>query len=100
MAERFPEELDMWTAGQDIRRGGETLTEAGTRVARVIADALLGEGLLIVVGHGMSLRAALEMLAEQRLVNLGGPAPHLGNGCHVVAEITEHATTVVSRPSV
>jgi probable phosphoglycerate mutase len=79
--ETFSVEYRRWRAGADIRRGGgETLAEAGARVAdaleRLVAAA---PGPVVVVGHGRSLQAGLDRLAAQRVIHLPGPAPHLGN---------------------
>jgi broad specificity phosphatase PhoE len=78
---RFPNELRRWSDGEDLRRGGgETRAESGVRVARCVARLLAaGPDPLIVVGHGVSLQAGLSALAEQHLVRLEGPAPHLEN---------------------
>lgn len=81
-AARFPDEYRRWEAGADVRRGGgETLAEAGRRVAdrleAALADATTDA--LIVVGHGMSLQAALGELRARMCVTFPGDAPHLGN---------------------
>jgi glucosyl-3-phosphoglycerate phosphatase len=83
---RFPSEWADWTAGRDLRRGGgETEGEAGVRVAAAI-DEILSEAAgsggeaLIVVGHGLSLRAGLDQLRAGGVIDFAGRAPHLGNG--------------------
>lgn len=82
-AERtFPAEYREWVTGADVRRGGgETLAEAGRRVAdRVEASAAATAVPLVVVGHGMSLQAALGDLRARGCVSFAGDPPHLGNG--------------------
>jgi broad specificity phosphatase PhoE len=82
----FPDEYRRWSDGMDVRRGGgETLSQAGERVAGCVRD-LLGAttGHLVVVGHGMSLQAALRVLAGWGTVRLTHGAPHLGNAEHLV----------------
>jgi broad specificity phosphatase PhoE len=112
-ATRFPEEWRAWSAGLDVRRGqGETQEEAGRRVAAVIDRELrtltpanhLG-GVLVVVGHGLALRAAMAHLAACGRIRSTGEglavgdglargdgqfggaphvaAPHLENGCWI-----------------
>ena len=80
---RFPEEYRRWAGGADIRRGGgETLAEAGRRVADRVQDALAGPpgGVpLVVVGHGMALQAAMGELRDRACVVFAGEPPHLGN---------------------
>ena len=85
-ADRHPDTYRRWATGADVRRGGgETLAEAGARVARRI-EAELGrtaaDGIadVVVVGHGMSLQAAMAVLRERGLVGFDGGAPHLDNG--------------------
>lgn len=82
--ERFPHEYRDWAAGRDVRRGGgETLSEAGQRVADCIETlSAAAPGALVVIGHGMSLQAALRHLAGQGRVNIPEGAPHLGNAEH------------------
>lgn len=80
---RFPDEYRLWAAGADIRRGaGETLDEAGRRVAERIDASwdAAGSAPLIVVGHGMALQAALGYLRCRARVAFLGDPPHLGNG--------------------
>ena len=90
--ERHPVEYDAWAAGRDLRRGGgETRAEAGGRVAAAIRSYLEATpGDLVVVGHGMSLRSALDLLARAGAVDLVGPAPHLGNAEHLVLQDWRH----------
>ena len=78
---RYPEEYRLWVAGADVRRGGgETLAEAGRRVAARIEAALAGPArTVVVVGHGMSLQAATAVLRDGELVHFEGDPPHLGN---------------------
>jgi broad specificity phosphatase PhoE len=83
---RFPAEWAEWTAGRDLRHGGgETEREAGVRVAAAMAEILAdqtgsGRGALVVVGHGLSLRAGLDRLRAAHVIAFAGPVPHLGNG--------------------
>ncbi len=79
--ERFPDEYRSWAADRDIRRGGgETLAEAGARVAGCIETLrAAAPGPLVVVGHGMSLQSGLDRLAARGRVRLPHRAPHLGN---------------------
>lgn len=81
-ARQFPDQYRQWAAGVDVRRGGgETLAEAGRRVAACVEEAMAAAGdPLVVVGHGMSLQAALGVLREAGCVTFTGEAPHLGNG--------------------
>lgn len=113
--EKYPEEYRRWALGEDVARGGgETLADAGARVAAAIAARLpdsrevdgrephpeprpspsrprphlvgVGYG-LVVVGHGMSLQAGVRMLVEADRVRLpeGMPdVPHLGNASYLV----------------
>jgi probable phosphoglycerate mutase len=61
---------DFWPAlreGRDFRRspGGETATEAGQRVALAVldhAEAATGDDVLLLVGHGLSLRVGAMLL--------------------------------------
>ncbi len=81
--DRFPDEYRRWAAGSDIRRGGgETLDEAGRRVADRVAPELgaAGNRPLVVVGHGMALQAGLRHLRSRGCVTFTGDPPHLGNG--------------------
>ena len=80
--ERFPLEYRLWRAGADVRRGrGETLTEAGARVAHALERLVAAApGPLVVVGHGRSLQSGLDRLSARGIVSRAGPAPHLGNG--------------------
>jgi broad specificity phosphatase PhoE len=84
VAARFPAEWEAWQAGGDARRGGgETLAEAGRRVATALIDLALtapAGGRVVAVGHGLSLRAALGQMAADGLVVIDAPPPHLGNG--------------------
>jgi broad specificity phosphatase PhoE len=82
---RFPREWAEWTTGLAVRRGGgETEAEAGARVAAAIQETLGDQAgsdqPLVVVGHGLSLRAGLDRLRADGLIDFPGPAPHLGNG--------------------
>ncbi|MBV9660949.1 MAG: histidine phosphatase family protein [Acidimicrobiales bacterium] len=98
---RFPTEFHLWEAGAEIRRGGgETPAETGRRAADRIELALVTGSAqvsrsvlgsepavatesppsLIVVGHGVSLQAALEVLRSRGVIDFPGPAPHLQNG--------------------
>jgi broad specificity phosphatase PhoE len=81
VAARHPEEHRLWSAGRHVRRGGgETLAEAGARVARSIrAAGARAPGSLVIVGHGRSLQSGLAELARCHLVELPGGAVHLGN---------------------
>ncbi len=82
-AARFPDEYRRWSAGEDVRRGGgETLAEAGRRVADRVEEAMAAGagGTVIVVGHGMALQAAAGELRSRNAVTFPGEPPHLGNG--------------------
>jgi probable phosphoglycerate mutase len=77
--DRFPDEYARWTADpQDRcfrRGGGETLAEAGTRVAgalRAMATRWRHRE-IVVVTHGLALQAALRVLGHE-------DPPHLDNG--------------------
>ena len=79
---RFPDEYRRWSAGCDLRRGGgETLSEAGERIAALLGPELSTESCetLVVVGHGMALQAGLARLRDLGCVTFEGDAPHLGN---------------------
>ena len=88
---RYPDQYRLWVAGVDVRRGGgETLAEAGRRVADRIGAELNGPAdrvepgdpsarVVLVVGHGMSLQAATAVLRDRGLVHFDGDPPHLGN---------------------
>lgn len=81
-AGRYPDQYRLWTAGVDVRRGGgETLGEAGRRVADRIEVAVgrARSAPVVVVGHGMSLQAALGVLRDRAVVALDGEPPHLDN---------------------
>lgn len=85
---RFPDEYRRWSAGEDIPRGGgETLAEAGRRVAACI-ERRAPEGGLVVVGHGLSLQAAVGVLRSRGLTDWEGAPPHLGNGRHLTLPLT------------
>ncbi|HET6964730.1 MAG TPA: histidine phosphatase family protein [Acidimicrobiales bacterium] len=93
--ERFPDEYRGWAADRDVRRGGgETLAEAGLRVAGCIERlAALSPGPLVVVGHGMSLQSGLDQLAGRGRVRLPHGAPHLGNAERLVLTDWRHDQT-------
>lgn len=84
VANRFPAEWERWKAGGDIRRGGgETLAEAGRRVADALQDlaaSIPGTATAVAVGHGLSLRSALQHMGVEGTASFDGPPPHLGNG--------------------
>jgi probable phosphoglycerate mutase len=83
----FPEEFDRWKAGADVRRGGgETEAEAGRRAAFRLGRLLEADATTVVVGHGLSIRAALERLRRWGRLSFDGPAPHLGNCGFVVVD--------------
>ena len=92
VSQRFPTEYRSWSLGEDVRRGaGETLAEAGDRVAAALQAHLdSARGHLVVVGHGMSLQAALSVLAAKRVVKLERPAPHLGNAEYLALQDWRH----------
>lgn len=95
VADRYPEEYRGWLAGADIRRGTETLHDAGRRVAGRIAAGLGGwrdAGSLIVVGHGRSLQAGLSVLRSQGVLDFHGPPPHLGNGEYMAIPVRQTAS--------
>ncbi len=88
---RFPGEYRLWAGGgaeaRELRRGGgETLSEAGRRVAEFIGGRLADRATLVVVGHGMSLQAGLDDLGRQGWVHLSGPAPHLPNAGYLALD--------------
>ncbi len=91
--ERFPEQYRAWSSGPEARRelrrgGGETLGEAGSRVADAIwAKPDPAGPATIVVGHGMALQTALDLLAERGLIDLLPPAPHLGNAEYLLLNV-------------
>jgi probable phosphoglycerate mutase len=91
-AAMHPVEHRMWVSGVDVPRGGgETRAEAGGRVARSIGAAgESGAGALVVVGHGQSLQAGLQLLAERHLIDLPGGAPHLRNAEYLVLADWRH----------
>lgn len=76
------DEYRRWSSGLDIRRGGgETLAEAGRRVADRIEAARSGmeSHPLVVVGHDMALQAALGRLCSRSRASFHGEPPHLGH---------------------
>jgi probable phosphoglycerate mutase len=86
-ARRFPVEHASWRRGEDVRRGGgETLAEAGERVAAAILAAA-GEcppgGVVVVVSHGLVLRHACQL-------------PHLANGAWAALAFPAGAYTLRS----
>ncbi|MDE3206853.1 MAG: histidine phosphatase family protein [Acidobacteriota bacterium] len=88
---RFPGEYRAWFGGggqaRELRRGGgETLAEAGRRVAEFIAGRLTDRATLVVVGHGMSLQAGLDDLGRRGRIRLSGPAPHLPNAGYLALD--------------
>lgn len=90
--ERFPEEYAAWRAGADVARGaGETRAGAGERAATAIlehAGAVPAGGTLVVVSHGMVLRAALRRLREAGAALLDEDPPHLGNASWIEVTLT------------
>ena len=89
---RFPDEYRRWSAGDDIARGGgETLAAAGRRVAACLERRAV-EGGLVVVGHGLSLQAAVGALRSRGLIHWEGAPPHLGNGRHLTLPLIGAAT--------
>jgi probable phosphoglycerate mutase len=96
----FPEEYRAWTAGLPVRRGGgETEVEAGRRAAGSIRRAWPDRaGVLVVVSHGVVLRAALEVLAGDGCLSLDGAAPlHLANGACAAFGLPERVILDESR---
>ncbi len=82
---RWPAEFAAWRAGEDVPLGGaERLSEAGERVAAAVTElwaaaAALGAELLVLVGHGASLRAGVGTLLDWPGARAAlGPA---GNTC-------------------
>jgi probable phosphoglycerate mutase len=62
---KFPEELDAWRRGDDVRPGGgESRTEVAERAAAAIRrlESGMSGGTLVVVGHGAALRGAMTLL--------------------------------------
>ena len=90
--QHFPAEHRAWSAGEDVRRGGgETLGQAGRRVAGAVRSLLEGAPAdVVVVGHGMSLQVALELLSRDGIIDLDGAAPHLGNAEHLALQDWRH----------
>ncbi|MDQ2725858.1 MAG: histidine phosphatase family protein [Actinomycetota bacterium] len=90
-AERFPEEYRLWSEGGDPPRGGgETEARGGTRAAASlhrIVDAAPGSATVVVVSHGLVLRSAMGVLAEEGTIGPSGVPPHLGNGQWVALEV-------------
>ncbi len=82
-AARFPDDYRAWTAGHDTRRGGgETRSDGGRRAADAIVEHLLAAGdgtLVIVISHGLVLRAALDELSSRGLVDIDGPSAPFAN---------------------
>ncbi|GAA4506393.1 histidine phosphatase family protein [Brevibacterium yomogidense] len=68
VAEKWPEELDAWLAGTDMRPpGGESRNESATRVFEAInrlVDEAPEDEDLVVVAHGAVIRSATEMLLD------------------------------------
>jgi broad specificity phosphatase PhoE len=95
-AEQFPDEYAAFVADPaalGLRRGGgETLAEAGRRVANALlaVAAVCGPGGdAVVVSHGLALQAAMAALAESGVIALTGDPPHLANGeCLAVTLLT------------
>ncbi len=82
-AELHPAQHAAWWAGEDVERGaGETREAAGRRAAEAVvehATAVPPGGTLLVVSHGMVLRAALRQLRADDLADLDEDPPHLAN---------------------
>lgn len=60
--QRWPQEQAAWRAGQDVRLGGgETRSEAAARVVEALERHAAGtpSGVLLVVGHGGSMRSGV-----------------------------------------
>ena len=86
-ARLFPVEHASWRRGEDVRRGGgETLAEAGARVAVAIMAAVAecppGD-VLVVVSHGLVLRHTCRV-------------PHLANGAWAALAFPAAAYTLRS----
>ena len=65
ISEQWPDELERWAAGEDLRiGGGEKISEAGGRVKACILDAAASSEYSVVVGHGGALRSAVQQLLE------------------------------------
>lgn len=63
IAEEWPDELERWAAGEDLRiGGGERISEAGGRVKACIAEVAAQGEYSVVVGHGGALRSAVQQL--------------------------------------
>jgi probable phosphoglycerate mutase len=90
-AERFPEEYRQWSDGRDLSRGGgETEAQAGKRAATAllrIAGSFEEGATVLIIGHGLALKAAMGVLARNGMTVLAGAAPHLGNGQWVALEL-------------
>jgi probable phosphoglycerate mutase len=77
--DRFPDEYTCWAEdphdGAFRRGGGETITEAGARVAAALRSiaAQWPHQHVVVVSHGLALQAALRILGHD-------DPPHLENG--------------------
>lgn len=63
IAEEWPDELERWAAGEDLRiGGGERISEAGARVKECLIEATAQVEYCVVVGHGGALRSAVQQL--------------------------------------
>lgn len=87
IAEAFPAEHAAWRSGEGVAvGGGESVREAGARVAGAIVEhaADLGAGqTLVVVSHGTALRSALRWLRAEGIAELDGDPPRLANASWV-----------------
>jgi len=64
IAERYPDDLAAWQAGDDVPiGGGERISEAGARFAGALLEhASATEGVLVLVGHGGAIGGAVRQL--------------------------------------
>jgi broad specificity phosphatase PhoE len=92
-AARHPDEYVAWSAGRPVRRGGgETEREAGARACPSLIRAMQEvwddpDGRpVVVVSHGLVLRAAMTELCTRHLISLDRVA-HLDNGQWLAVDI-------------
>lgn len=80
---RFPEQFEVWRSGQDLARGGgETAAAGGRRAVAAILEHLSATRpgrVLVVVSHGLVLRAALEELRRMAVVDVPSPVAPFAN---------------------
>lgn len=63
IAERWPDDLARWRAGEDLRiGGGERISDAGLRVRDCLERLVAETPDVVVVGHGGALRSAVQQM--------------------------------------